>query len=464
MSALALIMAKRGYSISGSDQSDNQSIQSLSKTGITIFNSQTASNIDRIYSSQKQKKLLIVISSAIPKTNPELRAARNAKLEIIHRSDLLASLIKSQTSIVVSGSHGKTTTSTLITTLLALTKQDPTAVIGGLVPFYQSNGHAGDGNLLIAEADESDGTIIKFKGDLGVITNLELDHTNHYQDIESLIKTLKKFANNSKILLANFDCPIIRKNFRSSIWWSIKNNQDVDFAAIPISVNGKETIANFYEQGNLIGKIKIPLPGLHNLSNTTAAIAACRLAGIPFTKLNAIVHKLEAPNRRFEFRGSWRKRQLVDDYAHHPSEVSATLAMGRLMIDSGKSILPRQPRRIVAIFQPHRFSRIRDFQKDFAKALKKADLIILAPIYGAGEQAIEGINNESLAQAIKEENATIPIHIAKDIDNLIDLIEEHTQEEDLILNMGAGDTNLIWEKIQLRPKNPMDILSLNEAA
>ena len=462
MSALALIFIKRGFSVSGSDQKVSHSLQNLVSKGIRIFKSQIAGNIDTICSF-KQMTPIVIVSTAISLTNPELKAAKNAQLEILHRSDLLAYLINNQPSIVIGGSHGKTTTSTMITTLLAHNKQDPTAIIGGIVPYYKSNGHAGKGSLLVAEADESDGTIIKFKADLAVITNLELDHTNHYENLKSLVKTIKKFSKNSKKLLANYDCPTIRENIRPSFWWSIKN-KDVDFSAIPISINGEETIANFYEKGKEVGQIRIPVPGLHNLSNAIGAISACRLAGISFIKLKEIIHKLESPNRRFQFRGNWNDRQIVDDYAHHPTEVSATLSMSRLMITSGKSFLPKPPKRIVAIFQPHRFSRTRDFMNDFAKALQAADSIIIAPIYTAGEEIIDGINNHSLADCIKKQNSSIPIDSANNFDELIELIQKRTKKDDLILNIGAGDINKVWGKLQSKKEEENDFNSLSKAA
>jgi hypothetical protein len=181
---------------------------------------------------------LVVISSAVPASNPELLEARRLGLPVCHRSDVLAALINSQASIAVAGSHGKTTTSTLVATLLAATGQDPTAVIGGVVPAFGSNGHHGTGELLVAEADESDGSLVKFRPRLGLITNLELDHTDHYSDLDALISTLQRFANGSSRLLANRDCPILREHFEASHWWSVESPEGVDFAAIASEERG----------------------------------------------------------------------------------------------------------------------------------------------------------------------------------------------------------------------------------
>ena len=447
MSALALILANRGYSVSGSDQRISNSLQTLIANGITIFKNQSALNISSVCKNQIQSPL-IIISTAIPSTNPELRAAKSAKLKILHRSDVLAHLIDNQPSIVISGTHGKTTTSTIITTLLAKNNQDPTAIIGGLIPYYKSNANSGKGKLLVAEADESDGTIVKFNATLGLITNLELDHINHYTNIKYLIKTMKTFGENSNKLLANYDCGSLRKNFKNSIWWSTKRIKGVDFAAIPSLLTGKKTIANFYEKGKFIGEIVISLPGLHNLSNVTGAIAACRLIGISFKKLQQYTNALEAPLRRFEFRGIWNGRQVVDDYAHHPTEIKATLSMVKLMINSKESILPNIPKRIVSIFQPHRFSRTKHFLKEFSTSLSISDLIILPPIYDAGEIPINGVNSEAIAKCIKTINPNVPIVLCNDFDELIEVIQNHTKSGDLIVNMGAGNINNLWQKLK----------------
>ena len=454
MSALALIFAKKGYSISGSDKKETQCIQNLVSAGVKIFKEQSATNITSICQNNETSPL-VVISTAIGNSNKELQAANKAQLKIWHRSDLLAELIRQHSqSILVGGSHGKTTTSTIIATLLHLTNQNPTVVVGGLVPCLNSNGKAGKGNFLIAEADESDGTIQKFQGKVGIITNLELDHTNHYKDLASLIITMKKFAENCNQLLLNRDCKILRENFKNASWWSTKTFKNVDYAGIPVESNGKETIADFYEKGSFVGKIKIPLVGKHNLSNAIAAISACRIEGVPFLQLQNQLINIETPKRRFQLRGIWEGRQIIDDYAHHPTEIDATISMARLIINSKKKSLPMLPKRLVVIFQPHRFSRTKDFQNGFVKSLLKADSLILAPIYAAGEEAIEGINSKYLAKLIQNQNKDLPIVVANNFNELIDLVKKQTYKNDLILNMGAGDINKLWsELIKNEPKN-----------
>ncbi len=445
MSALAGILSERGFSVSGSDPRDHGVLTQLRRLGVRVFREQSASTIDAIRSGTSTAPL-VVISSAVPETNPELRAARRAGLTVCHRSDVLAALINSQPSIAVAGSHGKTTTSSLIATLLTATHHDPTAVIGGIVPAFGSNGRHGEGRLLVAEADESDGSLVKFQARLGVLTNLELDHTDHYPDLDALISTVKRFTDRCGQLLANGDCPVLRQHFRADHWWSTQQQQAA-FAAIPRDCRGDGTVADYFEQGRPLGTLTIPLPGLHNLSNVTAAVAACRLEGVSFAELQQAVTRLQAPGRRFDYRGSWQERLVVDDYAHHPSEVQATLAMARLMVRSGATTLPHVPRRVLAVFQPHRYSRTGQFLDGFAQALSHADAVLLAPLYSAGEQPITGISSEALATAIAGHNPQLAISVATSTDELTTLVAHHSRPGDLVLAMGAGDINGLWERL-----------------
>ena len=449
MSAIAGILADRGYAVSGSDPRDNAVLQDLRSRGVRVFREQSAATIAAIRSGTSQAPL-VVVSSAVPADNGELREARRSGLEILHRSDVLASLIAGQQSVAVAGSHGKTTTSTLVASLLQATNNDPTAVIGGIVPDFGSNGRNGSGPWLVAEADESDGSLVKFQATLGVITNLELDHTDHYPNLEALIATLQRFGRGCGQLLANRDCPILREHFQASHWWSTTNPAGVDFAATADELSGDSTLATFHEQGMAVGQFRLPLPGLHNLSNATAAMAVCRLQGVSFAELRLAVEQLQAPGRRFDFCGEWNGRLVVDDYAHHPSEVEATLAMARLMVSSGRSPLPYPPQRLLAVFQPHRYSRTAEFLEAFAAALSQADEVVLAPLYTAGEAAIPGISSEALAAAIRRLRPSLPVAVSASLDDLAGAVATRSRPGDLVLAMGAGDVNGLWSRLQQR--------------
>ena len=454
MSALAGILAARGYSVSGSDPRCAPVVEALKRKGVQVFHEQTAATIQAVLGNSSAKPL-VVISSAVPDTNGELIEARRLGLSVVHRSDVLAALINAQPSIAVAGSHGKTTTSTLIATLLEATGQDPTAVIGGIVPAFASNGRHGSGSLLVAEADESDGSLVKFQAQLGLLTNIELDHTDHYPDLDALIATLQLFASGCGRLLANRDCPILREHFEADSWWSTQTAEGVHFAAIAREERGDGTLADYYEDGILLGSLSLPLPGRHNLSNALAAIAACRLEGVPFAALQEALSQLQPPGRRFDCRGLWRERIVVDDYAHHPSEVAATLSMARLMVSSGLSPLPRSPQRLVAVFQPHRYSRTAQFLQGFAAALTQADLVLIAPLYSAGEAPIPGISSTALAQAVRCLAPHLEVLEAQTLDQLADQIAVCSCPGDLVLAMGAGDVNGLWERLGALGDRPM---------
>ncbi|MFM7733823.1 MAG: UDP-N-acetylmuramate--L-alanine ligase [Cyanobium sp.] len=449
MSALAGILAERGYAVSGSDPRDNAVLDRLRRLGVRVFLEQSASTVAAIRSGTSMAPQ-VVISSAVPDTNPELVEARRLGLAICHRSDVLAALINGQASIAVAGSHGKTTTSTLIATLLAATQHDPTAVIGGIVPAFGSNGRHGEGRLLVAEADESDGSLVKFQASLGMLTNIELDHTDHYPDLDALIATLQRFAAASGRLLANRDCPILREHFEADSWWSTQSSEGVAFAAIAREERGDGTSADVFENGLPVGRIELPLPGRHNLANATAAIAACRLEGIPFAALQAAISRLQSPGRRFDCRGIWQERVIVDDYAHHPSEVAATLAMARMMVSSGRSPLPITPRRLLAVFQPHRYSRTRQFLEEFATALTQADQVLVAPLYSAGEEPIPGISSAALAEAVRQQAPHLEVQAADDLDQLVEQLAASSRTGDLVVAMGAGDVNSLWDLLGRR--------------
>ena len=221
----------------------------------------------------------------------------------------------------------------------------------------------------------------------------------------------------------------------------------MDFAALATSERGDGTSAEFFERGVRIGSLEVPLPGRHNLSNVTGALAACRLEGLPFDDLRRAIGNLRAPGRRFDCRGLWHERIVVDDYAHHPSEVAATLSMARLMVESGTSPLPSQPRRLLAVFQPHRYSRTAQFLSEFAEALALADRVIVAPLYSAGETPIEGISSEALAAAVQAIAPSLPVQAAASLDQLTDQVAAFSEPGDLVLAMGAGDVNSLWERL-----------------
>ncbi len=441
MSAIAIGLLKKGYSVSGSDLVKNNETNKLEQLGAVIFTSQSKQNIEFITSKFNNKLLNFVVSSAIKPENEEFSYCRKKNLTIKHRSEILAMLMETYTSLAVAGSHGKTSTSTFLSTLLELCTHNSSSITGGIIPIYNSNCHLENTKFLVAEVDESDGTINKYKSDIGIINNIDFDHCDHFSNLSEVISSFKDFASNSKKLLLNFDCKNTRNNFNSNIKWSNTTADHVAYAIIPSDINEGHTIGKYYENGNFISSLNIPIPGLHNLSNITAAVAAARTVGVDFVKIKNNIKYLKLPKKRFEFRGQIDERDLYDDYAHHPNEIKETIKLGRLFIKQKRNN-ESQKCRLIVIFQPHRYSRVRQFAKEFAEELSKADVIYVTGIYGAGEENTDKINSTVITDLIYEQNKNVTyINTYHEITNKFYKL---TKEGDLILNMGAGDCHNLW--------------------
>jgi len=442
MSGIALVLLKKGLSVSGSDIVQNDRLRDIAKNGGIIFNSQTPQNIDLIKKRFSNKNITIVISSAISNKNNELNYCIEKNLTIKHRSEILSLIMKSFQSIAVAGSHGKTSTSTLLTTLLDFCTKDTSSIVGGILPKYESNTIVKKSKYLIAEIDESDGTICNYAPYLGIINNIDFDHCDYYLNIDELISTFNTFGSNSKILLTNNDCNITQKNISSDYTWSIKKINNVDFALIPRKFDPEHTIADYYEKGQAITKFKIPIPGIHNLSNITAAIAACRIINININCILKNIQFLQLPKKRFDLRGEILGRKIIDDYGHHPNEIKATIKLARLFMQKRDNEINR----LVIIFQPHRYSRVKKFLHQFIIELSKADAILITNIFGAGENKLININSQIIANKIYKLNKNV-----KFLDSNFEVAKKFldiTNKGDLIINMGAGDCHNLWPLLQ----------------
>ena len=430
----------RGFCVTGSDIRSSKSVNALRRAGARINLQQGSEAIEALHKDAHLPPLA-VISSAIKEDNSELMAIRAAgEMTVIHRSDLLSDLLTSHPrSVAVAGAHGKTTTSTILSTLLMEVGLDPTVVIGGIVPWFGSNGRHGCGGVVVAEADESDGTLVKFRPQIGVITNVELDHTDHYTDINHLLDTMAKFGNNCQTLLTNGDCPLLSRYLPGTRQWSLDSTSSAHYRFADIKCLGQASEAVVHAGSQCLGPVVLPLIGLHNLANLAAALAAALELGIPFPALQKSCAAIRAPGRRFEFHSAVDGRLLVNDYAHHPSEVAATLAMAQLTVGNAQSPLPLTPKRVVIAFQPHRYSRTKNFLQDFALALSAADVVLLLPIYGAGEEPMAGVTHGALAKAVAEAGGTA--HCFGSLEQLAQEFHSHTGPGDLVLAMGAGSIN-----------------------
>ena len=443
MSALAYILADRNLPVSGSDLRATHITERLASVGATIFNSQTSNNLD-CFQNQASSVPQVICSTAIAPDNQEYRAARDRGYPIYHRSDLLAALIADYHSIAVAGTHGKTTTSSLIGYLLLEAKLDPTIIIGGEVDAWQGNARSGKGELLVAEADESDGSLAKYSAKIGVITNIELDHTDRYQNLAEVVKIFQIFASKCETLIACIDCPntqnllaTLQDNHTkvARISYSIDPDKDADYQAKNIVYKNNGTVAEIWEKGKLLGILRSPLLGKHNLSNALAAIAVARDRNLSFETISQAVFNFEGAKRRFEVRSICNNITLVDDYAHHPSEIKVTLAAGRLQIKA------KSRKRLVAVFQPHRYSRAETFLAEFAAAFNDADLVIVTDIYSAGESNSNNISGAKVAAAISARHSNVLYHPS--LNNLDELLSKILRSGDLVLFLGAGNLNQI---------------------
>ncbi len=461
MSALAYIVAQRQLPVSGSDLRSSHITDRLEALGVKIFQSQEANNLDFFTTVPVEKSQplpvtagvqpetaeskfgieqvnslpQVICSTAISTTNPEYQAAIKLGCPIFHRSDLLAALIEQYQSIAVSGTHGKTTTSSLIGYMLLECNQDPTIIVGGEVDTWNGNARSGQGEYLVAEADESDGSLVKHHPSIGVITNIELDHPDRYQDIQEVISIFQTFASQCNTLIGCIDDPIVREELALTISYSLDPALGADYTVKDVTYHSLGSNAQIWERGMCLGNLKLPMLGEHNLSNALAAIAVGRQAGLEFNTIAQSLATFGGTKRRFENRGEVNDIIFIDDYAHHPSEIEVTLAAGKLRVAGNNSL-----QRVVAIFQPHRYSRTQTFLTEFAEAFQTADVVVITDIYSAGEKNTYGISGEDLVKAIALKHHNIHYHSSVDL--IPDFLkEEILQPGDLAMFLGAGNLN-----------------------
>jgi UDP-N-acetylmuramate--alanine ligase len=442
MSALAHVLKHRGLPVSGSDLRSTHITQRLQEAGAHIFWQQEAGNLDYFQTSNATSQELpqVICSTAIQESNPEYQAAIALGCPIFHRSDVLAALIaESSKSISVAGTHGKTTTSSLIGHVLVEAGLDPTVVIGGEVQTWQGNARVGNSAYLVAEADESDGSLTKFQSQIGVITNIELDHPDHYETLEQVVEIFKTFVQHCQQVVVSADCPTIRQyliepSSTSMVTYSLDRSSNADYCAELLRFNEKGTTAMIYERDQQLGEISTQMLGRHNLSNTLAAIAVCRLNSVPFEAIARGLATFGGTKRRFELRGETQGIRFIDDYAHHPSEIQATLASAKLQVQNTPTL-----KRTVAVFQPHRYSRALTFFEEFAQSFGDADVVVVTDIYSAGEARPANLEVNALETAIaRHHNEVIycPTH-----DDVVSCLQKDLKDGDLAVFLGAGDIN-----------------------
>ncbi len=432
MSGLAYVLARRGLPVSGSDLKSTNITQKLAAEGAHIFLKQDATNLDFFDKSSGQTPQ-IVCSTAIGKTNSELNAAIELGCPLFHRSDVLAKLIGEYVSIGVAGTHGKTTTSSMIGYLLVAAGVDPTIVVGGEVTAWDGNARVGNSEYFVAEVDESDGSLVKHSPKIGIITNIELDHTDHYKSLDRVIDTFTTFSKQCQVTIGSVDCQIVRDRIKPTLSYSVEPGQVADYTADRIEYHAAGTSAQVYEYGKLLGILKLGVLGKHNLSNALAAIAVGRKIGLEFPAIASGLATFTGAKRRFELRGYQNNITFIDDYAHHPSEILVTLNAARLRVGA--------QRRVVAVFQPHRYSRTLEFLTEFAQSFTDADLVIITDIYSAGEADTGAVSGEKVVSQIGLYHQHV--YYQPTLAAVSQFLTQQLQPGDICLFLGAGNLNQI---------------------
>ncbi len=434
MSAIAEVLIKEGFLVSGSDLSMGQTVAHLQKLGATIYEGHAKEQISGAD--------VVVVTSAVNGQNPEVLAAREKKIPVVHRSEILADLMRYKYGICVAGTHGKTTITSLISTLLVKGGLDPTAIVGGIVHDLGSNGHYGAGEYLVAEADESDGSFLRLFPTLAVISNIEADHLDHYTGgLAEIRAAFKAFADKvpfyGKIiaclddqevakLIPELKRPVITYGFSEKAAWRAENIRlEAGHMSYDLCHNGEKVA------------MRLKLLGRHNVLNSLAAIAVAREVGIELSVIKDVFENYHGVGRRLELKGEVRGITIIDDYGHHPTEIKTTLKALKEAL--GK-------RRLVVAFQPHRYSRTKALLKEFAGAFTAADELYLTDVYSAGEEPIAGVDGECLFKAVQE-NGQANVHYQANLGELKKQLMSDLKSGDLFLTLGAGNLFTIGEAL-----------------
>lgn len=465
MSAIAHILTRRKLPVSGSDIRLTHITQRLQEQGAHIFLSQEAENLTYFqtnasahssdcpsYSESNHSSSTtstastvavdmlpqVICSTAIHPDNPEYKEALRVGCPIYHRSDVLSALVKHSYGIAVAGTHGKTTTSSMTGYLLLKAGLDPTIVVGGEVEAWEGNARLGDSDYLVAEADESDGSLVKFAPKVGVITNIELDHPDHYHSLDEVVQTFKTFASNCSTLVGCADCQVVMERLQPSVTYSVRSGVDATYRADEIEYQAQGTRARIWEDQQVLGELWIPVLGEHNLSNALASIAVARLAGVEFEVISEAFQMFRGARRRFEHRGECHNIQFIDDYAHHPSEIQATLASAHLQVKGGGEDAPK---RVIAVFQPHRYTRATMFMEEFGQSFQHADIVLATEVYSAGESPEGKVDGHCLAEAIAAHHPDV--FYRSTLADISALLKKTLMPGDLVVFLGAGNVNRI---------------------
>ena len=431
MSGIAEVLHNLGYQVQGSDQAESANVQRLRDKGIECFVGHRAENLGSAE--------VVVVSTAIRKDNPELLAARERLLPVVRRAEMLAELMRFRQAIAIGGTHGKTTTTSMVATLLEAGGLDPTVINGGIINAYGTNAHMGEGEWMVVEADESDGTFLKLPAEIAVVTNIDPEHLDHYGSFDKVRKAFRRFVENVPFYgfgVMCIDHPEVqalvgRIEDRRLVTYGENPQADVRFSNL--RVEGASSTFDLAIRDRRSGEILrmsdlvLPMPGRHNVSNAAAAIAVAHELGLDEAAIRKGLASFGGVKRRFTRTGSWNGAEIFDDYGHHPVEIKAVLSAARQGCRG----------RIVAIAQPHRYTRLRDLFDDFAACFNDADTVLVAPVYAAGEEPIEDVNSETLVSRIRAGGHKDARHVNSP-DQLAPLVRELVGQGDFVVFLGAG--------------------------
>ena len=428
MSALAHILLQSGYDVRGSDIKSSKLTDHLIKAGALVYIGHRA--------EQLQDAELVVYSTAISPDNSELAAAKERGIPIWHRSELLAAILNEGYGVAIAGTHGKTSTTAMVSLVMERGGLDPTAIIGGEVSFFQGNARLGESKYIVAEACESDHSFLRYRPYVALVTNIEADHLEHYNgSFTKLKETYRDFINNVRdggMAIVCGDDPIVQDllpQFRPRLMsYGLSDGLDIRGEAIELK-NLSSRFQVFYKEKHM-GEIELNVPGIHNVLNALGTIAVALLLELDFSVIKEALFSFDGAKRRFEIIGEKEGILVVDDYAHHPTEVKAALAAAR-----------QSERRVICAFQPHRYTRTNFLWKEFVEAFEGADIVFLDQIYSAGEDPIPEINSHRLAKEIRE-RVHAEVHVVEDQSEMVSSIKRIARKGDLVITMGAGD---IWQ-------------------
>lgn len=434
MSAIAELLLSLGYRVSGSDLKLSAITQHLASHGATIFNGHRADQVRDVD--------VLVTSTAISRDNPEVVEAAERAIRTIPRAEMLAELMRIKYAIAVSGAHGKTSTTAMVATILNQAGLDPTVVVGGLLKSIGTNAHHGKGDYIVAEADESDGSFLKYAPAIAAVTNIDLEHLDFYKDIEDIKDNFVKFINSvpfyglAVLCLDNEHIQAILPRITAR-YTTFGLSAQADLAARGIRFEGRRGYFTVVHKKEVLGDITLNLSGKHNISNALAAIAVALELKVDFSVIKEALEQIEGVKRRLEIKGERSGITVVDDYGHHPTEVKTTLAAVREGWPD---------KRIVVVFQPHRYSRTQALFDEFTRAFYQSDLLFVLPIYAASEQPIDGIDSLKLCNGIAEHGHK-NVKCVKDFETCLSILSDTLASGDLVLTLGAGDVYNLGETL-----------------